>query len=721
MYLVILFAVWAYGGEYLKPLDELHCYGNKLIGGRLGYEGQVELTVKEARVSIGGLITFNTRAYHIRNEDDELIPKVPGPTIIVKQGHTCVVKLINELPNVGNEGCINNTVNGTLQQGYQCSDTTNIHTHGLWISPWQDYIGSYAQPGQSFTFNYSIAIEHMPGTFWYHAHHHGSTMLNIAGGQAGALIVEPNSGYSEYFMNDRVLTELYEDAKLLLMFHAFFGGNDDVRGYSKITEKFWMADYVGVATNYANVTVEPHVTFEDPYINDTYTVNNQYQPVVNFSENHVQLLRFVHASGVRILNLIVDPDKDSNKTCELKLIARDGIFQYKPYKDISSIFLIQGTRADVAFKCPAGTYNVRTEPNAAFCNITGASNMYIQETVFTLQVYVDADKSDKPESQFPTTEVQFPWYLKNACSTINFSQPYGYYEQRTLKFKNDGYGFDFVGKIGSKPFHGFGFEGIRNEIKNLPYKLNPWTERYCLNQQYDINFYGNPEEIFKEYSCGANVTREAIDQAISLNQTCLQNSGKKGMHPYHQHVNPFQVLWYDQGNDVAPDVVARHCEWRDTIPASEDIHIQFTPRVFTGDVIVHCHLIQHEDHGMMGFYDITNDAAYCKGKLPTLPTPSPTLLTESSTVPTGVPTSDGPDFKDTLWIINGVLTGLVIILLLCTLVMCCYFRAHIKGRHSFSNDSSEDSIPIVKSSSDKNIDLELVVQRVGVTKKPQEC
>jgi len=263
-------------------------------------------------------------------------------------------------------------------------------------------------------------------------------------------------------------------------------------------------------------------------------------------------------------------------------------------------------------------------------------------------------------------------------------------------------------------FNGFGFKNIRNQIRNIPYnnRSNPWTERYCLDEQYDINFYGNPYDNYSAYCNDSVVTRQAIDDAIRLNKTCLLNSGKKGEHPYHQHVNPFQIIWYDQGDTLAKDVLARHCEWRDTIPASPDLHIQFVPRVFTGDVIVHCHLIQHEDHGMMGFYDITNDVEYCKGKLPATPTVSPTRALGSDG-------SDGPDFKDTLWIVNGVLVGLVIIMVLCTLIMCCYFRARIKGRHSFSNDSSTDSNPPAVSPSDQGV--ELIIQRVHVNEKGEDC
>ncbi len=62
------------------------------------------------------------------------------------------------------------------------------------------------------------------------------------------------------------------------------------------------------------------------------------------------------------------------------------------------------------------------------------------------------------------------------------------------------------------------------------------------------------------------------------------------------------------------DDVARVGEWRDVIYTfSSGTRIRFQPVDFTGMMIVHCHILQHEDMGMMGMFYIDkpcNGTAY---------------------------------------------------------------------------------------------------------------
>lgn len=610
MFLAFIATVWAYGGDPLVQIDEIECYGAGVV---------VELRLREVRASVaGGLIMFNTRAYHYVNADGDLIPSVPGPTIKMKAGHQCQLVLINELTARDGEDCRHvYNEDGTHKDGFFCSDTTNIHTHGLWVSANEDDISSYALPGGNWTYTYNIQPEHMPGSFWYHAHHHGSTTLHVYGGQFGALLLEPEVDWNTYFHYDVDLTTLYEEAQVLVMFQAWFGGDDDVNEYTSYTNGFWMADYIGVANNYTTVTIDPNVTFQDEYLKDFYVVNNQYQPVVQLRANSAVLLRIIHASGARVLNLIVDPDEDTNASCEMKLIARDGIFQYTPYSSIDTVYLLQGTRADVAFICPPGTYNVRTEPSLAYCPLTGLLNNYIQEKVFTIESSEFVES--KENTAFPTTEVIFPWYLANSCESSK-KQPHGYYSTTIFGFPHTGHGYAMQGAFAGKTYKGYEFQDHRDEVKYLPWDddSNPWAERYCMNQIYDIKFIS--AENFTD-RCFEPFTPEDIQNAIDLNKTCLTGfDGQAGYHPYHQHVMPFQVVRYDKGYDQGyeqyGDEIARLCEWRDTIPGVHHFTLRLVPRLFTGDVVAHCHITQHEDRGMMGFLDFTDEDDFCFAQHP---------------------------------------------------------------------------------------------------------
>tara|TARA_R110002050_G_scaffold75379_3_gene161624 strand:- start:1321 stop:2082 length:762 start_codon:yes stop_codon:yes gene_type:complete len=71
------------------------------------------------------------------------------------------------------------------------------------------------------------------------------------------------------------------------------------------------------------------------------------------------------------------------------------------------------------------------------------------------------------------------------------------------------------------------------------------------------------------------------------------------VHPYHQHINSFQVT---ESEVAIPAEVSRIGEWRDVIPNFGGFHTRTRMDDFSGQMVCHCHILQHEDHGMMGWY-----------------------------------------------------------------------------------------------------------------------
>jgi hypothetical protein len=65
-------------------------------------------------------------------------------------------------------------------------------------------------------------------------------------------------------------------------------------------------------------------------------------------------------------------------------------------------------------------------------------------------------------------------------------------------------------------------------------------------------------------------------------------------HPFHVHVNPFQVLKIDGRPVERP-------HWADTlfIPVGHNATVRTRFRHFTGKTVLHCHILDHEDAGMM--------------------------------------------------------------------------------------------------------------------------
>eukprot|EP01084_Bolivina_argentea_P155225 270512_1 len=71
-------------------------------------------------------------------------------------------------------------------------------------------------------------------------------------------------------------------------------------------------------------------------------------------------------------------------------------------------------------------------------------------------------------------------------------------------------------------------------------------------------------------------------------------------HPFHQHIWPFQLQ-----RQVSNGWIAQKGDWRDTVGAAGS----FTARsnfldYYTGKLIMHCHFMPHEDHGMMARYNL---------------------------------------------------------------------------------------------------------------------
>ncbi len=88
--------------------------------------------------------------------------------------------------------------------------------------------------------------------------------------------------------------------------------------------------------------------------------------------------------------------------------------------------------------------------------------------------------------------------------------------------------------------------------------------------------------------------------------TNIEKDGRVTGHPFHIHVNPFQTqikIDPSQGDDV------ENMRWQDTVtipPNTTDANpLKIRQRFLTydGKFVLHCHILVHEDLGMM--QDIT--------------------------------------------------------------------------------------------------------------------
>jgi len=137
--------------------------------------------------STGQYDRVRLRSYH----SPGTAPAVPfvAPTIAVSPGETVRIALNNHLPD--QEACSQPVGNAPNSAGQHCFNATNLHGHGLWVSPSgnSDNVLVSVRPGVRFEYEYNIPADHPAGTYWYHPHTHGSSALQVSSGLAGALIV----------------------------------------------------------------------------------------------------------------------------------------------------------------------------------------------------------------------------------------------------------------------------------------------------------------------------------------------------------------------------------------------------------------------------------------------------------------------------------------------------------------------------------------------------
>jgi FtsP/CotA-like multicopper oxidase with cupredoxin domain len=302
--------VFQWQGPYSGP-------GGSYWSGTLEIGKAVDLTIEGAPI---GADKLTTRAYRQDPQECQADPKcgnfsIPGPTIKMTPGQTSALTFKNTL-----EFEQPSPVHNDLKD----PNITNIHTHGLHVSgktPADD-ITRLINGGFCGDYVYKVPADHMGGTLWYHAHHHGSTYLQVAAGAFGLLIVDDsNDGIPTAVagMTEHQLAIGYLDPDV-----AGAGGDTLVSG-----------------------TFSP-----------TWTVNGLVGGSLCTRAGEWEHWRVLLADrDARMKTLSVGPE------CEVALLARDGVWRTVVPKELptNSIELTGASRADLAVRCGAdSTISVNT-------------------------------------------------------------------------------------------------------------------------------------------------------------------------------------------------------------------------------------------------------------------------------------------------------------------------------------------------------------------------
>ncbi|HBL28786.1 MAG TPA: hypothetical protein DD490_18280 [Acidobacteria bacterium] len=466
-----------------------------------GVDGVVDVTLRVVEVPITIRESTQTRTEITRTYNGQ----VPGPTISAYPGDTINVHFFNDLPKNTDAGCLDPNHHANPNTPH-CFNTTNLHTHGLHVSPKVPSdavlieIPPLAEDPVRGKLDYCFALpkSHKPGTHWYHAHKHGSTALQLVNGMAGALIVKDLPG-----------TEPMPGIKdLVFLIHETVGNDSS-------TDVYQCGGGCGVTS--------------------AYLVNGQYQPTVDIRPGEIQRWRFINATATPrgITNLTF--------TTAQTLIAVDGIYLPEPRSE-SAWPLAPGNRADylVQFNTVGQTTVSKKQIPFPGCNIPE-------------QVLVKVNVAG-PELKMtlPGETPELPRYLQKTLTAANVTpESAADTPDQTIIF-NVANQADCAGKF---------------QINGVPF---------------------GPDAPVITVPLGATQIWE------------VQNSSG-APHPFHIHVNPFVVI---EKNGVA--VPPEQQYFQDTVlirPQQNGVNgsVKFMTTFdnFDGEFVIHCHILVHEDWGMM--------------------------------------------------------------------------------------------------------------------------
>jgi FtsP/CotA-like multicopper oxidase with cupredoxin domain len=124
-----------------------------------------------------------------------------SPNLRLRPGNLLILHLKNELTDSAEQGSARqhahaaaNSSSDPCARGAMSAVATNLHFHGMAIPPvchQDDVLKTTIDPSDPpFEYRVRIPADQPPGLYWYHPHIHGFAESKILGGASGALIIE---------------------------------------------------------------------------------------------------------------------------------------------------------------------------------------------------------------------------------------------------------------------------------------------------------------------------------------------------------------------------------------------------------------------------------------------------------------------------------------------------------------------------------------------------
>ena len=153
---------------------------------------KVDLTIRNYREPSG-----STRYCYVYGDGSQ------SPTLRLNPGDLLILNLKNDLSDPEHAGATANHAHAHAKankaadpctSGTMSITSTNLHFHGLTVPALchqDDVVKTSIQPTDApFEYRFRIPTNEPPGLYWYHPHIHGFSKLQVLGGASGALIIE---------------------------------------------------------------------------------------------------------------------------------------------------------------------------------------------------------------------------------------------------------------------------------------------------------------------------------------------------------------------------------------------------------------------------------------------------------------------------------------------------------------------------------------------------
>jgi FtsP/CotA-like multicopper oxidase with cupredoxin domain len=483
-----------------------------------------------------------------------------SPNLRVSPGDLVILHLKNALTDLShNSGTIPHAhahnhagmSDDPCTSGIMSAVSTNLHFHGLTVPPvchQDDVMKTSVQPGDApFEYRFRIPEDEPPGLYWYHPHIHGFSKEQLLGGESGALIVEgiERTKKAAAGLPERVF--IIRDQDLL---HP----NAQPAKSEPVVPKF-LIDRDGDAANNGTGFGKPAKDLSINYVPVPYP---DYTPaVIEMKPGEKQLWRVLNASAITYINIEVLLQRHPQT---LGVVAMDGVpmrleeAQGESVNPQTHIALPPGARAEFIVTGPAegetGLLVTRTVDTGP-----GGEN----DTNRMLAKIVPSPDAPEPRSILASS----PTPLAPPSET-------------------------WLGDVSP----------VRVRRLYFSEKLTDPTDPTSAVEFY-LTVDGQEPKMFDMNSDTPNI----IAQQGTVEDWIIENRSRE-LHAFHIHQLHFLLLDYS-GRQVNEDflrdtVNVPYYDGRSLTYPSVRLRMDFRDPNVVGTFVYHCHLLEHEDKGMMG-------------------------------------------------------------------------------------------------------------------------